>query len=331
MNNCLRRLVEISGYIINPMILKFWNENDYLLSFFFHGLYKTNQEKGLNHIDPQQNMTVQQFTDFIDYFLENGYKFIGPDDLHKGLPEHQRYIMLTFDDGYFNNTLAVEILNKYKFPAIFFVTVRNVIENKSFWWDVVYRNRAKEGVTREKIRKELNYLKEFDYKYIDNYILQTFGTDAFKPWSDIDRPFTEKEIIHLAGNPLVYFGNHTFNHSILINCDKEEISSEFIESGRCLSEMTGSAPLLVAFPNGDFDKLTLEVAEDVGFRYAFTAKPRKNRLPLENKKLISIDRFMSNNNGIKYYGSFYRIGYSPGAVYSGLVRLLKPASGDNDY
>jgi peptidoglycan/xylan/chitin deacetylase (PgdA/CDA1 family) len=331
MNISLRRLVEISGYIINPLILKLLNENGHMLSFFFHGIYRTQEEKDMSHIDPQQNMTVKQFSDFIQYFLESGYKFVGPDDLLNGLSENQRYVLLTFDDGYFNNTLAIEVLNKYQVPAVFFVTARNILENKSFWWDVVYKYRKKQGLKREKIRKEQNNLKQFDFGYIENYLLKTFGTDSLKPWSDIDRPLTEQEIKSLVNHPFVHFGNHTFNHTILVNAGRDEIRSELIDSNRWLTELTGKDQYLFAFPNGDFNKLAMEVAEEVGFRYAFTAIPKKNKLPLENRKLIYINRFMSNHNGTRYYGSFYRIGYSPGALYSNFIGFFKPSGRDKEH
>jgi hypothetical protein len=69
----------------------------------------------------------------------------------------------------------------------------------------------------------------------------------------------------------------------------------------------------------------------VGFRYAFTAIPKKNKLPLENRKLIYINRFMSNHNGTRYYGSFYRIGYSPGALYSNFIGFFKPSGREKEY
>lgn len=66
----------------------------------------------------------------------------------------RKYAMITFDDGYFNNILALEILNKFKVPSVIFVTTKNVEENNSFWWDVVFKFRKKQGVAFHKIKKE---------------------------------------------------------------------------------------------------------------------------------------------------------------------------------
>jgi peptidoglycan/xylan/chitin deacetylase (PgdA/CDA1 family) len=309
-------IIEKIGCVVNPLLLNFRNENNQLLIFYFHGLFDSLKQKNLNHIDPQNNMIVSQFVDFIEYFLSHKYKFIKPEDLIAGLTNDHPYAMISFDDGYFNNMLAIEILNRYKIPAVIFITTRNMIENRAYWWDIIYKYRTKQGVSLEKIRSEQRYLKCNKHQFIDNYIEQTFGTEAIKPWSDIDRPFNGTEIKNLSINPYISFGSHTHNHSILIICEPEEIREEFRKSRKILLNLTGSSPISMAFPNGDFNKLTLKVAEEEGFRYAFTTEPKQNRLPLENKNLICLGRFMTNTTKVKKYGGFCRLGYEPDMLYS---------------
>ncbi len=234
------------GYFSNPLLLKFKKENKQLLVFFFHGIFQSLKEKNLNHTDPQNNMTVEQFVAFIEYFLSHNYKFILPKDLMSGLENDQPYAMITFDDGYFNNMLAIEILNKYKIPAVFFISTKNMMENKAYWWDIIYKYRSKQGCSIENIQSEQNWLKDFKYCFIDDYILKTFGMEAFTPWSDLDRPFSKDEIKQLILNPLVAFGNHTHNHSILINYNKEEIKKELSVSNKILFEVTGTLPIAIA-------------------------------------------------------------------------------------
>jgi len=197
-------------------------------------------------------MTVAQFVDLIEYFLGHNYKFILPDDLIKGLENNQPYAMITFDDGYFNNMPAIEILNKYKVPAVFFIITRNMVENKSYWWEVIYKYRGKQGNSQEKIESEIMWLKAFKYHFIDDYILKNFGMDSFKPWSDISRPFTAAEIKELAKNPYVSFGNHTHNHSILTNYNKDEMKEELSVSNKILLELTNTLPIAIAYPKREF-------------------------------------------------------------------------------
>ncbi len=318
--DCIRGIVEKIGYLVNPVLLKLKGENSQLLAFYFHALYESPEHKRLDHIDPQKNMTVKQFDDFVDYFLCHDYKFIKPTDLLTGLSANDRYIILTFDDGYFNNMLSLQILEKYKIPASFFITGNNIKDNISFWWDIIYKYRTKEGASKIAIRNEQENVKQYKYDYINSYIIKNFGKDSLKPWSDIDRPMTEDEVKILAKNPYTLIGNHTLNHAILTHYDKDEIRREFIGSNEYLKKLTGLVPNVVAFPNGDFNESAIEIAEELGFRVAFNATAKVNKLPADTEKLILLNRFMSNDNNIRYYGSFYRLGYTPGSLRTSIKK-----------
>lgn len=316
-------LIEKLGFLINPLLLNFKNEKNQLLIFCFHGLFESEKQRKLNHIDPQNNMTVKQFSEFIEYFLNHRYKFITYEHLSPALKEDQPYAMITFDDGYFNNIMAFEILKKFKIPAVFFITTKNARENKSYWWDIIYKYRIKNGTSVDSIRSEQRSLKNFKYTYIDNYILQNFGAESFTPWSDIDRPLSLEEIRELAVSPYVAIGNHSHNHAILTNYDKDEIREELRESSRILTDLTGKVPVSAAFPNGNFNNLVLEATEEAGIKYAFTTNPKQNLLPMEQKNLICLDRYMTNTTKVRRYGGFCRLGYEPEVLYSGLRSRLR--------
>jgi len=315
-------LIEKIGSIVNPLLLSFKNETNRLLVFYFHGLFESQKQRGLNHVDPQNNMLVSQFSEFIDYFLNNKYKFIVPEDLDKNLQNDIPYAMISFDDGYFNNMLAIEVLNKYSILAVFFITTLNVMENKSFWWDIIYKYRAKQGINIEAIRSEQRSLKSFKHPIIEDYIVQNFGIEAFKPWSEIDRPFNERELGVISKNPYVSIGNHTHNHSILTNYNREEIKDELSESNNILLNLTGRLPISTAYPNGNFNSLVLEVTEEVGFRYAFTTERRQNRLPFESRNLLCLNRYMTKTNNIRKFGSYCRLGYEPDLLYEDIKEKI---------
>lgn len=316
-------LIEKIGTFVNPVLLNFKNENNQLLVFYFHGLFESERQKELKHIDPQNNMTVTQFVNFIEYFLEHKFNFIKPEDLHTDLRPDQRYAMITFDDGYFNNMLAYEVLNRFKIPACIFIATRNITENTSFWWDIIYKYRAKQGKSLEAIRKEQRTLKSFKYSYINNYIVENFGNEAFKPWSDIDRPFTAIELKKLAESPYISIGNHTHNHSILTNYTRDEILEELSVSNAILSEITGTLPISTAFPNGNYNNLVVDIAREVGFRYAFTVEPGRIFLPTGNNSLVCLNRYMSDTTKINKFGGFCRLGYEPESLYNGLKAKMK--------
>lgn len=319
-DSTIPKVIEKVGRRLNPLILNLKNENDRLLIFYFHGVYKDEREKELHHVDPQNNVTVEQFEGFVEYFLSHGYRFIKPDDLLNGLEKGHPYIMITFDDGYYNNHLVLKSLEKYKVPATFFVSARNVLENKSFWWDIIYKHRMKEGVPLQEIRREQDSLKELKYTQIDEYINEHFGIESNTPWSDIDRSFTPEELREFAKSPYVFIDNHTFNHAILTNYNEEEVREQLESTNEGLTKIIDKTPTGIAFPNGNYNESVLKVAEEVGFRFAYTVQPKTHNLPIPEvgKKMICLHRYMPKPQDIREYGSFCRMGYSPNPLYEKL-------------
>jgi peptidoglycan/xylan/chitin deacetylase (PgdA/CDA1 family) len=305
------QIVERMGVLLNPFLLNFKNEKNRLLVFYFHGLYVSEKEKKLNHIDPQNNMTVTQFEEFINYFLKNNYKFICPEDISKDLDSSKQYAMITFDDGYSNNLLACEIMEKYEIPAVFFLTTGNIADNNSYWWDIIFKFRSKQGSSLENIRSEQVSLKCLKHQNIIDYIVRNFGIASLNPWSDIDRPLNEAEVKLLANNQYTSIGNHTHNHSILTNYSRDEIVEELRSSNKSIFDMTGEYPVSIAYPNGNFNDLVISTVKEEGFKFAFTIQHNPILLPVNNINLLSLNRFMASTEKINNYGSFYRMGYIP--------------------
>jgi peptidoglycan/xylan/chitin deacetylase (PgdA/CDA1 family) len=267
-------------------------------------------------------MTVSQFEDFIRYFLNNKYKFICPEDINNDLDSSQKYAMITFDDGYYNNLLSCEILEKYKIPAVYFLTTGNICENSSYWWDIIYKHRSQQGNSLESIRSEQVTLKSLKHKDILDYLVRNFGIASLNPWSDIDRPLNENEVKLLANHPYATIGNHTHNHSILTNYSRDEIVEELKKSKKSLFDMIGKYPISIAYPNGNFNELVISIAKEEGFRFAFTIQHKPIQLPVNNDNLLTLNRFMATTNNIGDYGGFYRMGYIPNYFFYSLKDRL---------
>ena len=101
--------------------LSLFRERSALITFLFHSLFRDEREMSQELIDPLQRTTTRQFRQLIEYYLHHGYRFISPRDLERELPAEGKYVLLTFDDGYYNNTLALPILEMYDVPALFFI------------------------------------------------------------------------------------------------------------------------------------------------------------------------------------------------------------------
>lgn len=315
-------LIEKFCYFVNPFILNFAKERDGILIFYLHGLYESKKEKELNYLDPQNNLLVSQFVDLVEYFLHNNYSFIKPEDLLSELPPGKRRVMMTFDDGYFNNSLAIDVLNKYQIPATFFITARNVLKSESFWWDIIYRNRIKEGKSLNDIRREQAYLKRYKCNFIENYIEKQFGKKSKVLWGDISRPFNTDELRLISRNPLVTIGNHTYNHSILTNNDVNEVREEINSCNNFLREITGITPNAIAFPNGNFNDKVLNVAQQEGIQMAFTIENKLNHLPILRNKIVCLNRFSVMPMNARNYVGLNQAGFSPYSLFQHMKKKL---------
>jgi peptidoglycan/xylan/chitin deacetylase (PgdA/CDA1 family) len=193
-------------------------------------------------------------------------------------------------------------LHEYNIPSVFFISSANVENNHSFWWDIVYRERIKREVPIKAIQNEISLLKKRKHNGIMQYIISNFGRKALNPISDIDRPFTPRELESFSQDQNVFIGNHTANHAILTNYTESEIRSEIAIAQTSLNMITGSVPEIISYPNGNFSDDVLTISKDEGLRLGVTTFPRKNYLPinLEGITPFLINRFtLSGNVDIK--------------------------------
>ncbi len=265
-----------------------------LLTFLFHSIFRDEKEITQNHIDPQQHITVDIYKNFTDYFLNVGYKFITPNDLSKELDPAGRYILSTFDDGYYNNSYVLPILKEYQTPAIFFISTNNILNNKCFWWDVVYRELAKKGLSRKEISKEQKKIKSLKYNDIISSLKMKYGENVFTPISDIDRPFSVAELKQFEKNEFVHIGNHTSNHYILDKYSFDEQYNQIHKNNVELEQIIGYKPKVIAYPNGNYNDDSIAAAHKLGFEYGITVEKYKNSLPLKTdiKSKLTLGRYV---------------------------------------
>jgi len=257
------------------------SERPGLLAFLFHSLFRDEREMETNVVDPLERTTVDQFRNLIQYYLGCGYRFIGPDQLLSGLPADGKYAIITFDDGYYNNVLALPILRQFNVPAIIFPSTDHIRDNKSFWWDVLYRQRIAEGATNDQIYMESLALKLLPTEEVESQLMERYGAKAFLPRGDVDRPFTPAELRHIAGLPGIYLGNHTAGHAILTKYVPAEARRQIVAAQDALAAMACVQAQFIAYPNGAYNHNVLRICSELGLKGGFTVQPRKTAVPLD--------------------------------------------------
>lgn len=299
MTDAIQQLVRATDSVIANAYLKLFRERNALMAFLFHSLFRDESEIEQNLVDPLQRTTVAQFRQFIEYYLENGYRFVSPADVLAGLSPEGKYALVSFDDGYFSNTLALPILEEFRVPATFFISTNHVLENKCFWWDALYRERTKQGATHRRIKAEAVDVKLLTSEEIESQLLTRFGPDTLRPHSDIDRPFTPDELRDFARHPQVQLGNHTANHAILTNYTPDEIRRQISGCQDALSQIAGVRPYAIAYPNGGNSPEVVSACCELGLKIGFTIRPEKVSLPIGEgcDGILRLGRFCTHGEG----------------------------------
>jgi len=271
-----RRLLDGVERIAAGTSLQMLGDRPGLLAFLFHGIRieKTDSQT----CDPNQLIAPDVFARFLDHFAQHGYEFTSPADLEHGLSRDGRYVMITFDDGYYNNTAAIPVLEQFACPATFFIATGHIESGEAFWWDTVYRERSRQHVSISTIAREFESLKEHPFHVIRDKVIKEFGGDVFETRGDQDRPMTTDELRSFAAHPLVHLGNHTVNHAILTACSVELARDQITRCQEALARLVGVTPDIISYPNGNVNPDVVEAAKGAGLRFGITTVERKNHL-----------------------------------------------------
>lgn len=267
-------------------------ERPRLVTVALHSLCATRAQIDDPALAPNQNVSVADFRNLVDTVLQAGYTAVAPTQVLSGLEADGKYVMFTFDDGYFNNVLALDVLEQYRVPATFFISSNHVLEGKAFWWDALNRALVKAGATEHQRNVEIARTKALGARGIDEYLQCRFDIRSLQPYSDRDRPFTRAELTSFARHRWVHLGNHTCDHAILTGCSPAEVRQQIQGCQDALTEIAGYAPIAISYPNGDHSAAVVDAARAAGLGVGLTVRPCHNRLPLQDDaRRMKLGRF----------------------------------------
>jgi peptidoglycan/xylan/chitin deacetylase (PgdA/CDA1 family) len=261
--------------------LSIFGEQPGVSIFLIHAIFRDEEAIRKNILYPQERMTVALFRQFIEYFQSSNYQFLSPAQLLENkLDTGTNYALLTFDDGYYNNTYILDILKEYEVPALFFISTAYVTDQKKYWADIIYHERTRQGATDDQILEEVMALKKERIGTIYDRITEEFGSESISPKGDADRPLTLAELKEFACHPYVHIGNHTHEHEVLTNLSTGEMEEEIRLSQQILSATIGYTPDWISYPNGSYNSSVLEVCSKEGFTAGITTIQKKNHTKL---------------------------------------------------
>lgn len=237
----------------------------FVTAFLFHRLFPTNQISSF--VYPHERTTLSFFESFLIACKQRGVQFITPKDIIEGKHIGHHNVMLTFDDGYADNILALPVLEAHQAKATFFVAPAHIVEQRRFWCDAVWCNGE----------RNLSYYQNLTHQQAANEIEQKWPGSLNAPSPD-DRPLTLDEFKQLTGSDLVEIGHHSYNHTILHPRPKHFVLDELDHANDFFQKHTGLIPLSIAYPNGVYSDTLVNTCSEHGFQVAFTCEPRTELL-----------------------------------------------------
>ncbi|MDQ3281817.1 MAG: polysaccharide deacetylase family protein [Acidobacteriota bacterium] len=212
---------------------------------------------------------------------------------------HRGTAIVTFDDGYRDNLLAVPILKHYGVPATIYITTGAIDRERSFWWDeheviltrldrlaFTWRDRAfqwdlSNDVLKLRAFHELNrFFKSLTPVEQDEVLVLMHAAareaGGEPPFFDAETMLSWDDIIALDREPLITIGAHTIDHFVSSQLTPEELTRQAGGSRDALERRLGHPVEHFAFPFGREEHAgprEFSIVAAAGFQSAVTTRP----------------------------------------------------------
>jgi peptidoglycan/xylan/chitin deacetylase (PgdA/CDA1 family) len=266
-------LKEIIAFLLVQLHRLKKKKNDSILSVYFH------------------NPTKKVFEDVVKWILSNGYKIITLDELAIIISKKLRtnkLAIITFDDGWITNLDLISIIEKYTAPVTIFVPTEPVISG-NYWFEFA----------RLKDQEQYTKIENIEiYKKLPSAI-QTEKVAILKSKFELKRScISIKDLQTLSSHKLITIGSHTLTHPILHMCTPSQQNRELLESKITLGNWLNRNVNYFAYPNGDYNQISINILHSCGYKLAFTNVPGMI-------DLTKVNRYIIPRNGISDNGGHY--------------------------
>lgn len=102
------------------------------------------------------------------------------------------------------------------------------------------------------------------------------------------------QIKQLLGSPLCTIGAHTVSHAYLSKLSKEDQMQEMLECKQWLESVFNQKIVDFAYPYGDYNQITLQVARDIGIQQAVASWG--GRVRKDANRVFDINRIIVTEN-----------------------------------
>jgi peptidoglycan/xylan/chitin deacetylase (PgdA/CDA1 family) len=212
------------------------------------------------------NPSKSLFEKILKWLVNKNYKFISIKELENIINQKlvtEKSVFISLDDGWIWNIELIDLIEKYKVPVAIFIPT-DAVKNGNYWWEYA------------KIKGQNKYSgieKLEDFKKLPEDVFRN-KVAILKSNYNLKRScITLDGLKKIDKHELISIGSHTVTHPILKKCSIETQTSELLESKQILSNWLDKDIEYLAYPNGDYDNNTVEIAERCGYKLAFTINP----------------------------------------------------------
>lgn len=227
----------------------------------YHGLLKDKKLQGKYVISPDD------FERDVKYLKEKGFTTIFVKDLidyvYEDAPLPENPIMLTFDDGYYNNYLyAFPILQKYEAKMVL-----------------------------SAIGKYADF-----YSKTDN----AHACYAHASWDNINEMLKSGlvELQNHSYNMHVNSGRNGAKKKFGESLDtyKKIFTEDVMKMQECILKNTGTQATAFTYPFGAVSNVSVEILKELGFKATLTCEQKSNKICKDPECLFGLNRFLRPNN-----------------------------------
>ncbi len=229
-------------------------------------------------------------------FLKKHFDVISPADLPGVAGQRTgRHVLITFDDGYYDNyKVAFPILKAHHVPATFFVATSFIDNPRPSWYDEIawmVRTSSRAGIPagswlpgpvsfdapdcRRAVCTLLRRYKSLPGPqtgaYID-FLAEATGSGRCRSM-DVRVTWMNWDMLREMKAGGMTFGGHTAKHPVLARLSREEQAREIAECKQRLEVELGGPVTTFSYPNGSTDSFnedTRACLREQGFEFAFS-------------------------------------------------------------
>lgn len=225
----------------------------------YHSLLKEESRHGPYVISPQQ------FEEDVAYLQREGYTTIVMEDLlayvHKGQPLPEKPVMLTFDDGYYNNY-------EYAFPVLQKYGAKMVLSPVGSYTDAYSRTQEERANYSYLTWERLREMRESGLVELQNHTYDMHASDASH----------RKGASKTAGETPEQY--------------RAALTGDVMRMQERMREELGYCPTTFTYPFGAVSRESVSILKEMGFQATLVCESRINSVTRDPDCLYGLGRYL---------------------------------------